>query len=254
MKNKRNILNALAGAFVAVGLFTAVPASATVTEGDASAYVIKATVFDNPLIGPAPYASVIGNGTDTQSIGSINLSDSLVNLSTGLLNANASSNVDGSSGFKTATASSSIADVDFNVAELAGISFDLISSSSSVTGDTGSFSAIGNSSIVGLTGYGLLSALNSVQITGAPNQTLLSLFGIEVIANRQVSSCTAFDCFITTDALYVDVAGLKNLTIASSSAHLAAPVPEPETAAIMLLGLAGLVGSKRLRNKVRAAA
>ncbi|HYG31766.1 MAG TPA: PEP-CTERM sorting domain-containing protein [Methylophilaceae bacterium] len=254
MKNKSNILNALASAFLAVGIFAAAPANATVTEGDASAYVIQATVFDNPLIGPAPYASVIGNGTDTQSISSINLNDSLVRLNTGLLNAQSSSNVDGSSGFKTATASSSIADVDFDVAQLAGLSFDLISSSSTVTGDAGSFSAIGNSSIVGLTGYGLLSGLNSIEITGAPNQTLLSVFGIEVIANRQVSTCTAVDCFITTDALYVDVAGVKNLTLASSSAHLAAPVPEPETVAMMLLGLAGLAGSKRVRNKVRIAA
>lgn len=253
MKNKSNILNALAGAFVAVGIFAAAPANATVTQGDASAYVIQATVFDNPLIGPAPYSSVTGNGSDSQSIGSVNIGDGLISLTTGLLNAQSSSNVDGSSGFKTASATSSIADVDFNVAQLVGLSFDLITSSSTVTGDAGSFSAIGNSSIVGLTGYGLLSGLNSIEITGAPNQTLLSLFGIEVIANRQVSTCTAFDCFITTDALYVDVAGVKNLTLASSTAHLAAPVPEPETAAMMLLGLAGLVGSKRLRNKVRVA-
>lgn len=253
MKNKRNILNALSGAIVALGVFAAVPAHATVTEGDASAYVIRATAFDKPLIGPAPLATVTGNNTDSESIGSVIISDSFVDLSTGLLNAEASSNVDGSSGPKTASSSSSIADVDFNVAELAGISFDLITSSSSVTGDAGSFSAVGNSSIVGLEGFGLLSGLSSIEITGAPNQTLLSLFGIEVIANRQVSSCSAFDCFITTDALYVDVAGIKNLTLASSTAHLAAPVPEPETAALMMLGLAGLVGSKRLRSKMQAA-
>ena len=254
MKNKRNILSALYGAILAVGITAAVPANATVTEGDANAYVIKAVVFDNPLIGPAPYVSVNGNGTDSESIGSIKLSDSLVNLSTGLLNAEASSNVDGSNGSKMANASSSIADVDFNLADVLGLSFDLISSESTVTGDAGSFSAIGSSSIVGLTGFGLLSGINDIQITGAPNQTLLSLFGIEVIANRQTSTCTATDCFITTDALYVDVLGKGNMVVASSHAHLAAPIPEPETAALMMMGLAGLVDSKRLRNKVRAAA
>lgn len=254
MKNKRNIVSIFTGALAAIGLFAAASAQATVTQGDASAYVIQATAFGNPVVGPAPYASVVGNDTDSSSIGSISLSDSLVNLNTGLLNAQASSNVDGSPGSKTATASSSIADVDFNVAQLAGLSFDLISSSSTVTGDAGSFSAVGSSSIVGLAGFGLLSGLGDIEITGAPNQTLLSLFGIEVIANRQVSTCTALDCFITTDALYVDVAGIKNLTVASSTAHLAAPVPEPETYAMMLVGLAGLVGSKRLRNKVKAIA
>lgn len=253
MKNKRNILNALSGVVMALGFLAVAPAHATVTEGDASAYVIRATVFDKPVIGPAPLATVSGNNTDSESIGSVLIGDSFFKLSTGLLNAQASSNVDGSSGSKTATSSSSIADVDFNVAELAGLSFDLISSSSTVTGDAGSFSAMGTSSIVGLEGFGLLSGLNNIEISGAPNQTLLSLFGIEVIANRQVSSCNAFDCFITTDALYVDVAGVKHLTVASSTAHLAAPVPEPETAALMMLGLAGLVGSKRLRSKMQTA-
>jgi hypothetical protein len=254
MKNKRNILSAFYGAILALGITAAVPANATVTQGDANAYVIKATTFDNPLIGPAPYVSVNGNGTDSESIGSIKLSDSLINLSTGLLYAEAFGNVDGSSGSKMASASSSIADVDFNLADVLGLSFDLISSESTVTGDAGSFSAIGSSSIVGLTGFGLLSGINDIQITGAPNQTLLSLYGIEVIANRQTSTCTATDCFITTDALYVDVLGKGNMVVASSHAHLAAPIPEPETAALMMMGLAGLVGSKRLRNKVRAAA
>lgn len=254
MKNKRNILGVLSGAFLALGMFAALPANATVTEGDASAYVIKATIYDQPLIGPAPYAWVTGNGVDVESIGAITLSDSRVSLSTHLLNAQAFSDVDGSDGSRTASSSSSIADVDFNLRDVLGLSFDLISSNSIVTGDAGSFSAIGNSSIVNLTGYGLLAGLNSVTITGAPNQTLLSLNGIEVIANRQTSTCSATDCFMTTDALYIDVLGKAHMVVASSHAHLAAPVPEPETAALMMVGLAGLIGSKRLRNKVRAAA
>jgi len=254
MKNKRNILSILSGAFLALGIIAAAPANATVTEGDASAYVIKATIFDKPLIGPAPYVSAAGNEADSESIGGVTLSDSRVSLSTGLLNAQAFSNVDGNSGSKTASSSSSIADVDFNLAEVLGISFDLISSNSSVSGDAGSFSAVGNSSIVNLTGYGLLSGLNDVTITGAPNQTLLSLAGIEIIANRQTSTCSATDCFMTTDALYVDVLGKANVVLASSHAHLAAPIPEPETYAMMLAGLAGLVGSKRMRNKGRATA
>ncbi|HZV62701.1 MAG TPA: PEP-CTERM sorting domain-containing protein [Methylophilaceae bacterium] len=254
MKNKRTILSIFTGAFLAMGVIAVSPAHATVTEGDANAYVIKATAFDKPLIGPAPYVSVTGNGTDSESIGSIMLSDNRLDLTTGLLNAEAFSNVDGSNGSKTASSSSSIADVDFDLASVLGLSFDLIASNSTVSGDAGSFSAVGNSSIVNLTGYGLLSGLNSVTITGAPNQTLLSLSGIEVIANRQTSNCSASDCFMTTDALYIDVLGKASFVVASSHAHLAAPVPEPETAALMMLGLAGLVGSKRLRNKMRGAA
>jgi hypothetical protein len=247
MKNKSNILKALSGVTLALGIIATTPANATVTEGEASAYAIKATIYEKPLIGPAPYASATGNSTDSMFIGSIKLSDSRVNLSTHLLDANASSNVGGSTGAKTASSSSSMADVDFNLAEVLGLSFDLISSNSTVTGESGSFSAIGNSSIVNLSGSGLLAGLGDVTITGAPNQTLLSLAGLEVIANRQTSSCTSFECSITTDALYIDVLGKTSMVLASSSAYLAAPVPEPATAALMMAGLAGL-GSKRFRK------
>ena len=76
MKHKSSILRALTGAILAFGITAVAPAHAKVTEGDASAYVIKATAFDEPVIGPAPVASVTGNGTDSEFIGSIKLSDS----------------------------------------------------------------------------------------------------------------------------------------------------------------------------------
>lgn len=248
MKNIRSILNAVSGVVLALGFVTAMPAHALVTEGDASAKALEVNLFGDPLLGPIPTSSVSGNGSDADSVVSLTIAPF---LSTGILNTSAFSNVDGSPGPKEASSSSSIAFLDFGVPALLGLSFDLISSDSSVTGDQGSFSANGSSSIVNLEGSGLLSGLNGVVITGAPNQTLLSLAGIEVIANRQTSSCTSFECSITTDALYIDVLGKANVILASSSAHLAAPIPEPGTVAMMLAGLAGL-GSKRLR-KMRAA-
>lgn len=248
MKKLRSFLYGLSGAALALGLGTALPANATVTQGDASAYAVQGEIFGNPVIGPIPYSSVSGNGSDSDSI----LDISAGPLSVGALNSSAFSNVDGSPGAKEASASSSILDVDFALNHLMGLSFDVISSNSSVTGDTGSFSAVGDSSIVNLTGFGLLSGLNGIVITGAPNQTLLSLAGIEVIANRQTSSCTSFDCAITTDALYIDVLGKANVVLASSSAHLAAPVPEPATTAMMMAGLAG-IGSRMRRKKAKAA-
>ena len=246
MKTMKNILYAVYGSVLALALLAASPAHALVTEGNASAYAVQAEIFDSPVIGPIPYSSVSGNGSDSDSVLDIDVGP----LSIGALNSSAFSNVDGSTGSKEASASSSILDVDLSLSHLLGLSFDAITSSSSVTGDQGSFSAVGNSSIVNLTGFGLLSGLNSIVITGAPNQTLFNLFGIEIIANRQTSSCTSFECAITTDALFIDVFGKKSLVLASSSAYLAAPIPEPETAALMMLGLAGLVSSKRLRSKV----
>lgn len=252
MNNKSSIMKAFWSVTLTLGLFSTAPAHATVTEGNASAYAIKATTFDKPRIGPAPYASATGDNTDSRYIGAIRLSDYQVDLSTYALSADAMSNVDGSSGARTASASSSISNVDFNLIDILGLSFDLVSSNSSVTGDQGSFSAIGSASIVNLSGSGLLAGLGDVTITGAPNQTLLSLAGIEVIANRQTSACTSFECAITTDALYIDVLGKTNMVLASSTAYLAAPVPEPATAALMMAGLAGL-GSKRFRSKMRPA-
>lgn len=247
MKTIRNIKHGVYGSILALGILTAVPAHALVTDGDASAYALQANLFGSPLIGPIPNSTASGNESDSDSVVSLDTTF----LDAGVLNSSASSNVDGSPGSKTAESSSSIAYFDLDLL-LNGLSAEVLSSSSSVTGDYGSFNAVGSSSIVGLTGYGIFDPLNGISITGAPNQTLLSLAGIEVIANRQTSTCSATDCFMTTDALYVDVIGITTLTLASSYAHLAAPIPEPETYAMMLAGLAGMVGSKRLRNKVRA--
>jgi len=244
--NTKKILNGVFGTVLALGFMSAGTANALVVDGDASAYAVQANLFGSPLIGPIPHSTANGNESDSDSVISLDTTY----LDAGVLNSSASSNVDGSPGSKTAEASSSIAYLDLGIL-LNGLSADLISSNSSVTGDQGSFNAIGSSSIVNLTGYGIFDPLNGITITGAPNQTLLSLAGIEVIANRQTSTCSATDCFMTTDALYIDVLGKVTLTLASSHAHLAA-IPEPETYAMMLVGLAGLVGSKRMRNKVRA--
>lgn len=245
----RNILGGVSSAVLALGLIAAAPAYALVTEGDASAYAIQATIIGDPVIGPIPYSSISGNGEDHDSV----LDISVGPLSIEALNSSAYSNVDGSAGPKAASAYASILDVDFSLNHLMGLSVDAITSDSHVTGDYGTFATSGSSSIVGLSGSGLLSGLNDVTITGVPNQVLFSLFGIEVIANRQTSTCSATDCFMMTDALYVDVFGKANVVLASSYSHLAAPIPEPATAAMMLAGLAGL-GSKRLRNKVKKAA
>ena len=249
MNIRRKILNGVFGTFVALGLLSTSTAHALVTEGDASAYALNATLFGSPLVGPIPYSTANGNESDSDSVISLDTAF----LDTGILNSSASSNVDGTPGSKTAESSSSIAFFDLDVLQN-GLSADLISSYTNVSGDYGSFNAIGNSSILGLTGYGIFAPLNGVTITGEANQTLLDVAGIQVIANRQTSTCSATDCFMTTDALYINALGKVTLTLASSSAHLAAPIPEPETYALMMMGLAGLAGSKRIRNRMKSIA
>lgn len=246
----------LCGAAAAFAVAAASPAHAIVTEGEASASALHLDVLNGAIVaGPVVQSAVSGNAADSDSALSLTLTPI---LSTGILNTSASSNVDGSAGSKTASAFASIVDFDLAVASLTsilpstalGLSFDLLTSTSTVSGDAGSFSALGTSNIVGLTGSGVLSALGSVTITGDPNQVLLDVAGISVIANRQSSSCTAFECAITTDALFVDVAGLAELTLSTSTAHLTAVIPEPSTYVLMALGLLGIIGLTRRQGNL----
>lgn len=240
---------------VALTMLAASPAIAQVTDGSASAYALDASVLDIINVGPTPTSSVTGNGSDENSLATLNAGSSLLGatLSTGLLNTSASSNVDGNAGPKTAMGSSSIVDFDLNT-NLFSLSFDTLTSNSTVTGDAGSFNAMGNSSILNLMGSGLLGNIDT-NITGAPNQVLLSALGVEVIANRQTTSCSSFSCMLTTDALYVNVAGLANLTLASSTAELmgnTAPIPEPSTYAMMVVGLFGLGAMRKWKQRNKA--
>jgi hypothetical protein len=253
MKAVKTIRTLLFGASAALTLLAAAPASAQVTDGSASAYALQADVLA-PLIsvGPIPASSVTGNDSDSASVVTLDAGSSLLGatLHVGILNSSASSDVDGSSGPKTASGMSSITEFDLDTTTF-GLSFDTLTSNSTVSGDAGSFSAIGNSSIVDLMGSGLLAGIDT-NISGAPNQTLLSLAGIEVIANRQTSSCTSFSCMMTTDALYVNIAGLANLTLASSTAELmgnTAPIPEPSTWAMMVAGLFGIGAMRKWKNR-----
>lgn len=262
MNKKRSILKGVTGAAFALGLIASTSANALVTEGDANAYAVG---IDTVLVdvSPIPNVAVSGNNSDSSSVISLSVPPY---LSTGILNADASSNVDGSPGPKEATASSSIVDFILSVPGINtlpgipgipafGLSFDVLSSESTVTGDYDNFTNTGNSSIVNLQGSGLLAVLSGVTISGEPNQGIDLGPGIgQVIINRQSSSCDAFDCFMTTDALYISLLGLAEITLGHSHAHLAGVIPEPETTALMMLGLAGLAGSKRFRNKVRAVA
>lgn len=250
MTAARNIRIMLFGASAALTLMATSPAFAQVTDGSASAFALDANVLNIIDVGPTPISSVTGNGSDTHSLVTLSAGLPGISLNTGLLNTSASSNVDGSSGSKSATGMSSIVDFDLNATSF-GLSFDTLTSDSTVSGDAGSFSAVGNSSIVNLMGTGQLSGIN-VNITGEPNQVLLDLAIAQVIANRQTTSCSSFSCMITTDALYINLPGVANLTLASSTAELmgnTAPVPEPSTWAMMVAGLLGIGAMRKWKNR-----
>ena len=95
----------------------------------------------------------------------------------------------------------------------------------------------------------------ALSLLAVANQVLLDLAGISIIANRQTSSCDTFSCMITTDALYVNVANITSLTLASTTAMLTgstAPVPEPSTYAMMVVGLFGIGAMRKWKNRSAA--
>ena len=225
----------LTGASVALSLLAVSPAFAQVTDGSASASGAAANLPLGLSLGPIPYSSVTGNGTDNDQV--LNVSVFPI-LDIDALTTSASSNVDGSAGDKAASSSASILNLDVGVPLAFGLSFDVL-----------------ESNIVNLQGSGLLAGLGLTAIDGSANQVLLDLAGVSVIANRQISSCDTFSCMITTDALFVNVANIASLTLASSSAMLAgntAPVPEPSTYAMKAIGLFGIAAVRKLKNRPTA--
>ncbi|HYG12722.1 MAG TPA: choice-of-anchor P family protein [Methylophilaceae bacterium] len=242
----------LAGTSVALSLLAVSPAFAQVDTGSASASGAYAQLPLGLSLGPVPGSSVSGNGTDNDQVLNVSVFP-LLNIDA--LTTSATSNVDGSAGAKEASSYAAITNLDLNVPLAFGLSFDVLESNSSVTGDAGSFSAIGSSNIVNLQGSGLLSGVNLTAIDGSANQVLLDLAGISIIANRQTSSCDTFSCMITTDALYVNVANITSLTLASTTAMLTgstAPVPEPSTYAMMVVGLFGIGAMRKWKNRSAA--
>lgn len=245
----KHIRTLLFGASAALTLMAASPAFAQVTDGSASASALNAQLPLGVSVGPVPLSSVSGNGSDSNDLLRVTV---FPYLDTGVLTTSADSNVDGSSGSKSASSSASVLDFDLGGPLPFGLSADVLSSNSSVSGDAGSFSAVGNSSIINLTGSGLLAGLDVSAIDGSPNQVLLDLAGISVIANRQSSSCSSFSCMLTTDALFVNVANVATVALATTTAQLSgntAPVPEPSTWAMMVAGLFGIGAMRKWKSR-----
>lgn len=242
----------LTGTSVALSLLAVTPVHAQVDTGSASAYGAYADLPLGLELGPTPSSSVVGNDTDNDQVLNVGV---VPILDIDVLSTSAASNVDGSAGAKTASSYAAITNFDLDVPLAFGLSFDVLESNSSVTGDAGSFAAIGSSNIVNLQGSGLLSGISLTAIDGSANQVLLDLAGVSVIANRQTSSCDTFSCMITTDALFINVANLASLTLASTSAQLAgqtAPIPEPSTYAMMAIGLFGIGAVRKWKNRSAA--
>jgi hypothetical protein len=230
---------------------------------------------------PAPY-----NLDDTQL--SLSLSDSVcvstflgvctasvsASVGTGLLSGHADSDVDGGNGVRSAAATGTVNDaaVNLGTGTLLGIistsvldlSATTLSASAQVSGDFGAFTPLGSSIIenafLNVAGIPLIA----LDADAAPNTVVdplgaLSLLGLTVILNEQVSNCGAASCDMMVNALrlgFNDFAvgtALLNgdLIFGHAEANLLAQpseIPVPAAAWLFASGLLGLVGMARRRS------
>ena len=185
-------------------------------------------------------------------------------LNTGLLFGSDASDVDGTSGPKSATGTGTI---NGTVLDLLGVGLTatMLSSTSDVTGDAGSFAAAGSSIIADavLTIPQLLgNTVIQLNPQAAPNTVItdpvLTALGIVITLNEQLSTCGPLQCNQETNAIHVKLNPLGiqlvdvDLKLGHSYASLtAANVPEASEWAMMLAGV-GLIGLQLRRRSGRA--
>jgi len=264
MTNRKFALGVLTASALIVGLYSS--AHADVISGSSSSYAeavdLAVTPLGLPLLsitsGPLATASGTAPGSYSQS-GSALSASVLGVLTTGLLDANASSNIDGSAGAKSASADATVNNLGITLLGALGITADTITSTSTVSGDDGALSTSGGATITNL-------RLNGAPVLTAgllPNTPLLNLGGIEVILDAQSVSDTADSASISNDAIEIlidnAVAGLDllngSIVIAESEAEMAAtpsnnatPVPEPGALLIVASGLFGVAFASRRKR------
>ncbi len=149
----------------------------------------------------------------------------------------------------------------FGSTPVLGLTNATLYSTSTITGDYGSLSAVGDSTIT----QGQLNVLGhlldlSVYADAAPNTVvdvagLLGLTGVHLTLNEQIGgTCSSFACAIETNALHlvVDPLGLNvvgaDIVLGHSMAEVTAAVPEPGEWGMMLVGL-GMLGSFGRRRR-----
>lgn len=248
-------LRVLGPVLAGVGLLTASlgAAHATVISGSSSAYAESidltfTTLFGSTTITSGPLPTASGTAPPpynvANSVASLSLGGPAFSITAGILNAAASSTVDGLPGSRTTAASASIANFAVSVLSLFPVlSATLISSTAQVSGDFGSLTPSGSASITGLTVLGV-----PVAVSSAPNTVLFNSLGLEIISNAQTVTADS----IAVDALDitfddVGVGGLASLSGSIILSHSQAEetaipnaVPEPISVAILCMGLLGL--------------
>lgn len=258
---KRRSLVRFLGA-TALSLSFSFNVGATVLTGTSSAYGEFVDLTVTPFLGTAaiitsgPLPAVSGSAPTPYNLNNSALSASVPPfLSTGLLSVNASSDVDTLSGFRNTGADATVN--DFSIL-LSSFGIDLrattVQSTAAVTGDFGTFSAVGTTTFEDLT----INGVAFLFINPMPNTILLDVPGLTITLNEQITSGNLpgssgiavsaihadFNNFLAPDLSLVN----GDIFISHSQAAMMGVVPEPETYTMLLAGLVSMVAVTRRRS------
>lgn len=184
----------------------------------------------------------------------------LANLSTGLLESEASSDVDNGVGSRTTMGTALVNDLDLTlVPTLLGppvvqVSADTIGSTSDVVGDYQSMDPSGSMVLenlaISVAGVGL-----AIDPNPAPNTVLFDAAGVKIVLNEQTTTDTDTVADQTTNAIHITLTELSSqlglvsgdVIISGSHAHMEGAVPEPAS----FLALGGLAAGFFIRKRRR---
>ncbi len=233
----------------------AAPAAATVITGDASAFGVSIELSGllNQNTGLVPAVTVSSPPPDSATQTTPDLSP-LVLITSGSATANASTNVDGLPGSRTASADTTIGNLTLDLApilaQVIGISSGQIFSTASVSGEFGALSPSGTSQFGGTTVF-VNGAAFILDPEPAPNTVVYDDGLITVIANEQILFGDGGTLQgLTVTALRITlvdaVGGLLSGSIVLGHSEVAlSAIPEPGTALLLGLGLAAIARARR---------
>ena len=269
-----SLKSALAGAALCALIVGGAPslAHATVISGSSSAFddSINLLVTAGPLVTSVtsgPLVAVSGSAPPPYNTPNGLASASVLGgfLTTGIITANANSNVDSTAGIKSAMGTVTINNLSIGgLLAGFGITATTLQSTATSSGDYGALSSTGSTTISNL----VIDGTPFLVVTPAANDVLLNAGGIEVIANAQTTTGDGISSTgITTDGLEVILSGITgtingitgsisgDIIIDQSRSALNAMagspppsgVPEPSSLPVLAAGLLGLLGVYRRR-------